>query len=558
LNDQVNHGALLGLAEQSGRTKKVPSGNFYHDKKHNVLIYPTQSPFLLQALLEVKALGRDQLAVPFNLHNAQVLRHYNYPVPPIITDENYDWPIEPGRKPLEHQKLMANFMVLHPRCFNLSDMGTMKTLSALWAADWLMQQYPAGEFRCLIVAPLSTLERVWGNAIFQNFLSRRSFKILHGEAAKRTASLSVPRDFYVINFDGVGVGALTRKRFQLAGFSKCLSDDHKIRLVIVDEASAYKDARTKRHRLARLILGKRENLWLMTGTPTPNAPTDAYGLSKLVNNAFGKSFTTFQLETMLKVSQFKWVPQRDGYDKARRILTPSIRFDIKDVWDGPEMTTQQRSVELTDHQKKLMAELKRDLVVQVKQGVPITATNEAAARTKFIQISLGAIYDVGHTAHAVDAKPRIEELKEILLQAPGKCLVFCPLTSVIHLLHKELRKQWSCEIVNGEVSAKDRAPIFEQFQESATSDPRLLIADPGTMAHGLDLWQAQTVIWYGPTDKTELYLQANRRAYRPGQKFPVTVVQIVSNKLEQEIYRRLDTNTSLQGALLEMIRNDQL
>ena len=532
--------------------------NLWHDKKYNVLIYDQQSPFVLQALPEAKTIGRDKIAVPFTLHNAQVLRHFNYPVPPIITDNNYDWPIEPGRKPLEHQKLMANFMVLHPRCFNLSDMGTMKTLSALWAADWLMKQHPPGEFRCLIVAPLSTLERVWANAIFSNFLSRRSFEILHGSADKRIEGLARPADFYVVNFDGVGVGAHTRKRFEIDGFSKELAERTGIQLCICDEASAYKDAQTKRHRLSRLIIGKRPYLWLMTGTPTPNAPTDAYGLAKLVNNAFGKSFTTFRAETMFKVTQFKWVPMKDGYEKAKRLLTPSIRYDIKDIWDGPELTTQQRQVSLTPQQIKLMADLKRDLVVQLQSGQPISAPNEAAARQKFIQISLGAIYDEKHNVHLIDAKPRIEELKEIISQAPSKILCFAPLTSVIHLLYAELKKHWSCEIVNGETSTKDRSRIFEHFQRSAISDPRVLIADPGTMAHGLDLWQAQTVVWVGPTDKTELYLQANKRAHRPGQKFPVTVVQIVSNKLEQEIYKRLETNTSLQGVLLNMVRNNEL
>ena len=72
------------------------------------------------------------------------------------------------------------------------------------------------------------------------------------------------------------------------------------------------------------------------------------------------------------------------------------------------------------------------------------------------------------------------------------------------------------------------------------------------------MWCNGEHVWYGPVDKTELYLQANKRAHRPGQKYPVTVVQIVSNKLEQEIFRRLETNTSLQGALLDAIRNEEL
>lgn len=530
---------------------------FFEDTARNLLIYPTQSPFLQQALPEAKLLNGQYLAVPHNLRNLQVLRYFNHPVPPVITETTYDFPIESGRKPLVHQKSMANFMVLHRRCFNLSEMGTMKTLSALWAADWLIEQHTKGEFKVLIVAPLSTLQRVWGDAIFANFLSKRSFEILHGTAEQRTRALASKADIFIVNHDGVGVGAHTHKRLELDGFSKCLAERTDIRLAIIDEASAYKDSQTKRHRLARLVFGKKDYLWLMTGTPTPNAPTDAYGLAKLVNNSYGKSFSTFRAETMFKptTSMFRWFPLRDGYDKARKLLSPSIRYAIEDVWDGPEMTTQQREVPLTDQQKKLMAQLKRDLQVLVKSGEAITATNEAAARTKFIQISLGVIYDANHKQHMIDASPRIKELKAIIEQAPSKLLIFSPLTSVVNLLYKEL-DSWTREIVNGSTSAKDREWIFSAFQSEAS--PRLLIADPGTMAHGLDLYAAQTVVWFGPSDKTELYLQANKRAHRPGQKHPVTVVQIVSNPLEREIYRRLDNNTSLQGALLEMVRKGEI
>jgi SNF2 family DNA or RNA helicase len=529
---------------------------FFFDQPRNLLIYERPSELVLQHIPEAKQFNGKYVAIPRTLRNSQVLRWLNYPVAPIITDENYDFPIEPGKSPLLHQKVMANFGVLHPRMFNLSDMGTMKTLATLWAADWLMKQHKDGTFRAIIVAPLSILERVWGNAIFSNFLGRRNFEILYGSAEKRLALLKKSADFFVVNFDGVGVGAHTRKKLELDGFSKALSERDDIRLAIVDEASGYRDSTTKRHRIARQVIGKRQYLWMLTGTPTPNAPTDAYGLAKMVNNAFGKSFTGFREETMMKVSNFVWKPRTGGYDAARRLLTPSIRFDIKQVWDGPELTTQQRQVELTPEQKKLFADLKRDLQVVVKSGQPITAANEAAVRTKFIQISLGGIYDANHTSHAIDAKPRVDELKAVLEQAPAKVLTFVPLTNIVNMLHKELKKYYSCEIVNGSTSQKDRSRIFQAFQERA--DPRILIADPASMAHGLNLYAAQTVVWFGTTDKTELYLQGNKRAHRPGQKHPVTIVQLVSNKLEQEIYRRLETNTSLQGALLDLVRKGEL
>ena len=185
--------------------------------------------------------------------------------------------------------------------------------------------------------------------------------------------------------------------------------------------------------------------------------------------------------------------------KLKKLLQPAIRFDIRDVWDGPPMTTQQREVQLTPEQTKAMAQLKRDLQIVTKAGHPITAANEAAARLKFIQISLGAVYDHDHKAHFLDAAPRYAELERIIDEAPGKLLVFAPLTSVVKRIKSVIGAKHKAEIVNGETPQRERSDIFERFQ-SAQSDLRLLIADPGTMAHGLNLWMASNsrLVWnYG-------------------------------------------------------------
>ena len=530
---------------------------FYEDKKRKILLYPQFTPYLQQALPDARPINGTHLAVPNNLANLQVLRHFQYPVPPPIDDSTYDFPIKPGRKPLATQRLMANFSVLHRRMFNLSDPGTMKTLSSLWAADFLMRRHAPGTFRALIIGTLSTLETGWAAEIFNNFLDRRSFEILHGSAQKRLAGLAKPRDFYIINHDGVGVGAHTRKRLELDGFSAELASRKDIQLVIVDEASAYKDAQTKRHRLGRLIFANRPYLWPLTGSPTPTAPTDAYGIAKLVNNAMGKSFTGFQAETMYKVSQFKWVPQKDGYDKAARLLTPSIRISIDQVWDGPEMVTEQREVDLTEQQKKLMADLKRDLQVTLKAGQPISAVNEAAARQKFLQISLGAVYDENHKVHFVDAAPRLRELDQVIAETTRKIVIFVGLTSVVELLYKHLHKRRHVGIINGNVSQKERARIIREF--GTDGGLRIVICDPQATAHGINEFvSADTVVWFGTTEKAELYDQGNKRVRRPGQKYPTRCVQLVSNPLEKEIFRRLENHLTLQGSLLSLVQEGKI
>lgn len=291
---------------------------------------------------------------------------------------------------------------------------------------------------------------------------------------------------------------------------------------------------------------------MMTGTPTPNGPLDAYGLAKLINNAWGETFGSYKARTMYRLTQFKWVPRAGAHAEARKLLSPAIRYDIKDCWDLPPCTTQRRDVEFSPEQAKAYKEMQRDLRLQVGTKT-ITAVNEAVLRSKLIQISCGAVYGGDREVHRVDAAPRIAALREVLEEAHEKIIIFAPLTSVVNLLYKELKKDYTCEVINGEVPHKARSEIFRAFQED--ENPRILVADPGTMAHGLTLTAASTIVWYAPTDKTEIYLQANKRIDRPGQTKNTTIVQLASTTTEREIFRRLEHNQSMQGVILNMVRN---
>lgn len=85
----------------------------------------------------------------------------------------------------------------------------------------------------------------------------------------------------------------------------------------------------------------------------------------------------------------------------------------------------------------------------------------------------------------------------------------------------------------------------------------MIVADPGTMSHGLTLTAATTIVWYAPTDKTETYLQANKRIHRPGQTARTTIVQIAASPIEREIYKRLESNASMQGVILKLAEGER-
>lgn len=528
----------------------------WFDPTNNLVVYDTSDQRVVEKIPSARKLHNGYVALPASLYNLQVLRYLGHPVPPIM-DAGYDWPR--NRKlipePFASQKTTANFLIMHPRAFVFSDMGTGKSLAALWAADRVMQEYPGT--RCLIVAPLSTLQRVWADAIFQNFLGRRKCTVVYGDGATRRRLLSLPADFYVLNYDGLRV------------VERDLAARSDIRMAIVDEASAYKDRTTKRHRLARSLLAPKDYLWLMTGTPTPNGPQDAYGLAKLVNNCFGESYAHYYDRVMTKVSMWKWVPKTGAHAQSSKFLQPAIRFAIEDCVDLPPCTVQKRDVELSPEQAKAYREMKRDLVLQAKQG-PITAANEAVLRLKLIQIACGAVYgppsgvstNSSHysgsgdrSVHRLDCAPRISALREVMQECSQKIIIFAPLTSVINMLESELKKDYSVAVINGEVSQKVRNEVFRAFQQD--ENPRVIVADPRTMAHGLTLVAASTIVWFAPTDSTENYLQANKRIDRPGQVHNTTIVQLASTPLEREIYRRMESNESLQGLVLQLAREGE-
>lgn len=525
---------------------------FYYHEPSDHLIYRVDDGRIKMYVAEARDLGQGYVAVPCTLHNLQVLRALKYPVLPPIADD-YTWPVKAGWRARAQQITMANFMVLNPRSCNLSDMGTGKTLSTLWAADYVMEENPG--MRCLIVCPMSVMQRVWGEAITQHFLGKRTYKILHGSEKKRRELLAEPADFYIINFEGTVIGARkhNKRGVILEGLSRDLADRKDIGIVAIDEARAYSKDNTWRHRVARAALVQKPYVWPLTGTPTSNGPLDAHGIARLVNDAKGESFTAYKRRVMFQISEYTWKPRKGAVEEAYRLLQPAIRFEMRDCVDVPPCTETMRDVELSNEQKKNYAVLRRDLVLDLGRGTRITAAHEAALRLKLIQIACGAIYDHDHNITRLDNAPRLAVLREVIEEAKRKVIIFAPLTSVVHLLYEEL-KEYSRAMINGEVKPAVRDQIFKRFYSE--DDPHIIIADPGCMAHGLnDLVVAGVVVWFGPTDRPELYLQGNKRIDRPGQTASTTIVQLAATDEEREIYRRIAANQSLQGAMLSLVKD---
>ena len=483
-----------------------------------------------------KAIGEYEVLVKWGVDEARVLRNLNIRDVPSPILGKYDWP---GRyKPFDHQKTTSSFMTMNRRSFCFNEQGTGKTASAIWAADFLMTQKLVK--RALVICPLSIMDSAWRADLF-SFAMHRTVDIAHGAKKKRQEIINGDAEFVIINYDGVEI---VKDEVANGGFD----------LIIVDEATHYKNAQSKRWKVLASVIKPETWLWLMTGTPAAQSPVDAYGLAKLINpKAVPRFFGAFREMVMHKVTQFKWAPKHNATETVYNCLQPAIRFTKEQCLDLPDMTYVKREVDLTAQQQKYY-EILRKQMVATADGERITSANAAVNMNKLLQISCGAVYtDTGETVE-FDIKNRYKVLREVIDESSQKVLIFVPFKHVISILREKLAKDGITNaVISGQVSANKRTAIFKEFQE--TSNPRVLIIQPQAAAHGVTLTAANTIVWWGPTSSLETYAQANARVHRSGQKHPCTVVQLQGSKVEKHIYKLLDQRINVHTKMIDLYQD---
>jgi len=488
--------------------------------------------------------GKQFVAVKHGPEETKVLRNIGIDAPsPIL--HHYDWP---GQfKPFDAQVEAAAFMSLEHRAFNLSDLGTGKTLATLWAYDYLRSVGLVK--KALVVTPLSTLERTWADEVFKHFPHLET-AVLYGSRDKRLKLLEEDVDLYFINHHGI----------KLSGFADALKLRADIDLIIIDEiAQVGRNAGTDRYRTLLDICNRQTSrkVWGLTGTPTPNTPTDAWAQCRLlVPERVPPYFNKFKNLVMRQINQFLWVPRPEALDVVHEAMQPAIRFKRDECVDLPPCMYEMRYAPLTSEQSQAYKDMLTKLRIEAAQG-EITAVNEAVKAQKLIQVACGVVYDGDGNEVNFAAGPRMDVGLEIVEQAGAKVIVFVPFRSVIQKVVDMLNKNgYTTGVIHGGVSKNERDKTFAAFMKS--HNPRVLVAQPAAMSHGLTLTEANTIVWYAPISSNETFEQANARITRPGQKHSQLIVMIEGTPMEQKYYARLKDKQRVQGLLLDMVQASRI
>jgi SNF2 family DNA or RNA helicase len=508
-----------------------------HAPKHRAVLVPAdEAPPGLRGRA-VTFRHNDYVAYPHDYQTTQTLRAFGLAVDSPMMHGDFEF--RGSFKPFRHQRMTSSFLSLNRRAFCFNDLGTGKTASCIWAAEYLRSKGLIR--RVLVLAPLTTLRDVWEREIANCAPGVRA-EVMRGGSSVCRAIIESPSPWLILNHDGI------KSRYGM------LMNDSTIDLVICDESTAFKTPSSDRtKKFLQYVSARNKWLWALTGTPMAKLPTDVYTTAKLVcPDKVPPSFRAFEDMTCIKIGLHKVVPKKGAVDSVMEILSPAIRFNKRECIDLPPVTFNDRKVELSEEQAKLVKDLQIRFRAEVG-GRKVDALTAATQMTKVLQVLQGGIITdtEKQEGQIVGAPQRITALREIIDASNSKTLIFAPYRLSIRYLMAELEKDYGARFMDGSVGERHRADLLRDFEH----DPQfqVFIAHPKTAAHGLTLTAASTIAWWGPVFSAEEYQQANNRIDRPGQRHHMSIYNLYAHPVEQKFYRALGERMDLQALLLNAV-----
>lgn len=446
--------------------------------------------------------------------------------------------------PHAYQKYAIDRIVSDPYVGLFLDMGLGKTVITLTAINELKYNRWAVS-RVLVVAPKKVAEATWSKEA-EKWEHLKHLKIIPvlGTLKKRVLALDMPGDVWVINRENVP---------WLVDYYRNLWP---FDMVVLDESSSFKNARSKRFRALKLIRGRIRRLVELTGTPAPNGLEDLWAQIYLLDGGerLGKTMASYREAFFTQDYAYPGQPYRTytPTQTAERQIRDAISdicvsMKSEDYLELPQYIEDIVPVVLSDKAKRDYARLERERLLEVDENT-ITAQSAPVLSGKLLQLCSGAIYDENHNAAKIhDCK--VDSFLEVVEQLHGEhALVF------YWFQHTRDRLM---EALSG---THLRTRVYTSAQDETdwnNGEIDILLVHPASCAYGLNLqYGGRHEIWFDyPNWNLEQYQQANARLYRQGQEKPViSHLLVVQGGMDEDVVSALQDKADMQSALMETLK----
>jgi|WetSurMetagenome_2_1015567.scaffolds.fasta_scaffold09230_13 SNF2 family DNA or RNA helicase len=424
--------------------------------------------------------------------------------------EEFDVPLK--AKLFDHQKKAYAIGNSLDGTALLMEMGTGKTLAAIAVAG---KRFIDGKInRLLVVAPLSVLH-VWENE-FKKFAD-----FPYDIKVQSTFSIGTRKgilNVFIVSYE---------TSWRIADEILLWKPD----MVIADESQKIKSIDAKRskflHDLGNIVKYK----MILTGTPVTQSPLDVFSQYKFLNKSiFGDGITKFkdryaELDDFGKVVSYKNLDEMA--DKAHSI---AFRVRKEEVFDLPPFVDEVMYCELNES-RELYDEVRDELRKAFIKGK--VNYNDALAKLQKLSQIAGGFYseiDEYNERHITQVgTEKLNLFKNIVIDFPidKKFVVFCRYLSEISAISQLLDEMHiKNEIITGATPMEMRKDILSKFKTNEKLRCIVLNIQVGSV--GIDLTDADTMIFYSHSYSYADYEQARARIHRHGQANKCLYISLVA------------------------------
>lgn len=451
-------------------------------------------------------------------------------------------------RPYPYQRRAIEWIIGHPACGLLLDMGLGKTVITLTAIERLQAWCEVG--KALVVAPKTVAESTWGaEAGKWEHLAGMRVSVVAGDARKRLRALERDADVYVVGVDNfVWLAELYRARMPF----DCL---------VLDELTRFKNHRSLRWKAVKRTRRCYRRVIGLTGTPAPNGLFDLWAQLYCLDSGerLGTSVTRWRDAYFDYYEHNHMILNLRPKAGAREAIEHKIgdiclSMQACDYLELPPLTVHDVRVELPPEALEGYRRFERDMVLAffAREGKEadgsVAASSAGVLLGKLAQYANGAVYDDAGTAQPVHAA-KLDMLEEIVEQAQSPVLVFYQYKHDVERIAARLAKK------RLRVRRYEKAADLEAWN---AGDVDVLLAHPASTAYGLNMQQGgHYIVWFGLGWNLELYQQANARLHRQGQRRPVQVYRLLAaGTVDERVAEALAGKRAVQDALLEGLRAD--
>ena len=331
-------------------------------------------------------------------------------------------------------------------------------------------------------------------------------------------------------------------------------------LIGIDESTTIKNPTAKRTKNILKIADLAKYRRILTGSPVTKSPLDLYSQCEFLDpyHLGHQSYYSFRARYANMIDRNfggRRVQIVGSYRRLPELTEKLEKFSYRvlkeDCLDLPPKVFTKRIIELTDEQKKVYAQMKREAVAEL-EGKVMSTMNVMTQLMRLHQVTCGHFKADDETITEIKNN-RINSLLELLEETEGKVIIWANYRADIKNIVAALKKAYgeaSTVEYHGGVDPTLRQDNIAQFQQK-NSPTRYFVGNAQTGGYGITLTAANTVVYYSNSYDLEKRLQSEDRAHRIGQTGSVTYVDLMAeNTIDERIVKALNKKINIANEIM--------